>query len=150
MQDHILHFFQLHPQLAVAASLLISIMVAMLGVIPSVFVTGANILFFGFWKGTLVSFLGEMAGAAISFFLYRKGFKIKTQKVLQKFPNVRRLIDAKGKQAFTLILSLRLLPFVPSGIVTFAAAIGKVSIIIFFVLIRWIHSRINCKFTCGK
>jgi len=133
LQDQIIHFFQQCPHIAILASLLISIVVAILGVVPSIFITGANILFFGFLKGTLLSFLGETIGAAIAFFLYRKGFKSKTQKGLQKFPKVSRLIEVQGKEAFTLILSLRLLPFVPSGLVTFTAAIGKVSITTFFI-----------------
>ena len=37
------------------------------------------------------------------------------------------------KKAFWLILSLRLIPFVPSGIVTFAAAIGQVSATTFLI-----------------
>jgi uncharacterized membrane protein YdjX (TVP38/TMEM64 family) len=47
------------------------------------------------------------------------------------YPRLVNLLDASGKEAFTLIFSLRLLPFVPSGLVTFAGAIGSVSIGIF-------------------
>ena len=43
-----------------------------------------------------------------------------------------RLVDSKGKDAFVLILILRLIPFVPSGLVTFGAAIGEVSVLVFF------------------
>jgi len=100
-------------------------------VVASVFITAANILFFGFWQGTLISFLGESAGAALAFLLYRKGFKRGTQNSLQRFPKASSLLLAEGKNAFVLILSLRLLPFVPSGLVTFAAAVGKVSIWLF-------------------
>jgi uncharacterized membrane protein YdjX (TVP38/TMEM64 family) len=133
VQDQILHFFQQYPHLAILASLLISIVIAVLGVIPSIFITGANILFFGFWQGTAISFFGEAVGAAIAFFLYLKGFKTSSQKSLHKFPKIKQLIDAQGWKAFSLIVSLRLLPFVPSGIVTFAAAIGNVSIITFLL-----------------
>jgi uncharacterized membrane protein YdjX (TVP38/TMEM64 family) len=131
VQEQLLQFFQQHPQLAIAISLLISIIIAVLGVIPSVFITGANILFFGFWPGILISFLGEAIGAAVAFVLYRKGFKKGVQKKLDAFPKASQLIEADGKEAFGLILSLRLLPFVPSGLVTFAAAIGKVSAALF-------------------
>lgn len=106
-------------------SLLLSVVVAVLGLIPSVFITAANILFFGFWEGTAISFAGEALGAGVSFLLYRKGFKKTTQKRLQRFSKVQQLVNAEGKQAFWLVLSLRLLPFVPSGLVTFAAAIGR-------------------------
>jgi uncharacterized membrane protein YdjX (TVP38/TMEM64 family) len=101
--------------------------VAVAGVIPSFFVTAANILFFGFWQGTCISFLGEAIGAIIAFFLYRKGFKKSIAHQLHQFPKVQRLLEAEGRQAFLLILSLRLIPFVPSGLVTFAAAIGRVA-----------------------
>lgn len=131
MQESLLQFFQQHPQLAIAISLLISIVIAILGVVPSVFITGANILFFGFWPGLLLSFLGEAIGAAIAFVLYRKGFKKGVEKKLDAFPKAAQLIKAEGREAFGLILSLRLLPFVPSGLVTFAAAVGKVSAPIF-------------------
>ncbi len=105
----------------------------MLGVFPSVFVTAANILFFGFWNGTFISFLGEAIGAGIAFVLYRRGFKKKIEKGLDKYPKVKRLINADDKEAFYLVFSLRLIPFVPSGLITFAAAVGKVTFLIFIL-----------------
>lgn len=126
MINSLLHFFEQYPQLAAASSICISIIVAVAGILPSVFVTAANILFFGFWEGTLVSFIGEAAGAAIAFLLYRKGFRKKVQAGAGRYPKVKRLMEATGTEAFYLVFSLRLLPFVPSGLVTFAAAVGKI------------------------
>ena len=105
---------------------------AILGVIPSIFITAANIIFFGFWNGTLISFLGESIGAGVAFVLYRKGFRARSAKALEKHPQVKRLIEAGNREAFYLVLSLRLIPFVPSGLVTFAAAIGRSSLPVFF------------------
>ena len=133
MQEEVLRIFGANPQLAVTISLLLGILVAVLGVVPSVFLTAANILFFGFWPGTAISFAGEALGAAAAFLLYRKGFKKKTEKGMQQFPKAKKLVEATGREAFILILSLRLLPFVPSGLVSFAAAIGKVSLLLFLV-----------------
>ncbi|HYK57439.1 MAG TPA: VTT domain-containing protein, partial [Flavisolibacter sp.] len=110
MKEQILTIFREYPNAAIFISLAISILIALLGVVPSVFITAANILFFGFWKGTLISFLGEAIGAIIAFWLYRKGFKQKLHQQLEKFPRAQRLLEAEGKQAFLLILSLRLLP----------------------------------------
>ena len=131
MKEQLLSIFQQHPQLAILISLAISILVAVLGLVPSVFITAANILFFGFWKGTLISFLGEVIGAAAAYFLYRRGFKKASQNSLERFPKVQRLVNAEGRVAFLLILSLRLIPFVPSGLVTFAAAVGTVTPAVF-------------------
>lgn len=125
MKETILHLFEHYSQAAILISLLLSIVIAVLGVVPSVFITAANILFFGFWQGTAISFAGEALGAAVSFLLYRKGFRKRSQKGLSRFPKLQLLVNAEGKQAFWLVLSLRLLPFVPSGLITFAAAIGR-------------------------
>lgn len=131
MQTELLRLFAAYPAAALLISLAVSVLIAVLGVVPSVFVTAANILFFGFWKGTLVSFLGEALGAAVSFWLYRKGFKKGIAQQLQRFPNLQRLVAARGREAFVLIVSLRLLPFVPSGLVTFAGAVGVVPAVLF-------------------
>lgn len=133
MQQQLLQFFEQHVQWAIAISLGVSVVVAVVGVLPSVFVTAANILFFGFWEGVLLSFLGEALGAAIAFLLYRKGFQKGAGKKLKQFPKAAALVDAQGSKAFGLIFSLRLLPFVPSGLVTFAAAIGKISLPLFVI-----------------
>ncbi|WP_462248833.1 TVP38/TMEM64 family protein [Ferruginibacter sp.] len=133
MENSLLQVFKEYPHLAAVISIGISIIIAVLGFIPSVFITAANILFFGFWNGTLISFAGETIGAAIAFILYRKGFKRITSNKLQQYPKVKRLVDAENKEAFYLIFSLRLIPFVPSGLITFAAAVGKVSFIIFCI-----------------
>jgi uncharacterized membrane protein YdjX (TVP38/TMEM64 family) len=127
LKEAILQLFEQYPQLAIIISLLLSVVVAILGLVPSFFITAANILFFGFWQGTLISFAGEALGAAVSFSLYRKGFKQSAQKGLERFPKVQQLVNAEGKEAFWLVLSLRLLPFVPSGLITFAAAVGRIN-----------------------
>ncbi|MBE4909737.1 TVP38/TMEM64 family protein [Bacillus luteolus] len=133
MEERLLDLFFQYREMAILISLLASVLVAVLGIVPSVFVTAANILFFGFVQGTLISFAGEAIGALVAFLLYRKGFKNISKKHLEKYPKLGKLIQSEGKDAFLLILSLRLLPFVPSGLVTFAGAIGKVSIGLFTV-----------------
>ena len=133
MVDSLLQLFKEHQNLAIVISIFISIIIAILGVVPSVFITAANILFFGFWNGLFISFLGEALGAGIAFLLYRKGFKKTVERKLDAYPKVKKLIDAENKEAFYLVLALRLIPFVPSGLITFAAAVGKISFPVFIV-----------------
>ena len=132
MKQELLRLFAEHPQSALLISIFINIIIALAGIIPSFFITAANILFFGFWEGTLISFIGESTGAVLAFLLYRWGFKKAASEKIQRFPKAARLLEAGPREAFGLIFSLRLLPFVPSGLVTFAAAIGRVSFFIFF------------------
>jgi uncharacterized membrane protein YdjX (TVP38/TMEM64 family) len=133
VKEALLELFRAHPTAAIVISLLVSLLVAIAGILPSVFVTAANIAFFGFWEGFVLSFLGEALGALISFLLYRKGFRKAVDIKSARFPKLQRLIQAEGREAFGLVLSLRLLPFVPSGMVTFAAAVGRISTGTFFV-----------------
>ncbi|MGL4762619.1 MAG: TVP38/TMEM64 family protein [Sarcina sp.] len=117
-----------YAYLAIPLSLLVSIIIALLGVVPSFFVTGANIIFFGPVKGFLISLLGEVIGGVITFYLYRMGFKTKA-KGLAKYKMIDSIIHSKGKKAAMLIFEARLLPFVPSGFVTLAAAISEVAVV---------------------
>ena len=127
MKEQVINLLRDHAQIAFLISISISLLIAVAGLIPSFFMTTANIIFFGFWRGIFISFLGEALGAIVAFILYRKGFKKIATTRLQKFPTAQRLLDSKGAEAFLLVLYLRLIPFVPSGLVTFAAAVGRVS-----------------------
>lgn len=130
MQENVMALFQHYSEVTYIISILLNIVIAIFALVPSFFLTAANILFFGFWEGTMLSYLGEIAGAIVSFWLYRKGFRKFTSKKQVK-NKLSRLLTLEGIDAFFLILSLRLLPFVPSGVVTFMSAIGKVSLLIF-------------------
>ena len=107
---------------AVLLSILVNIIISILGVVPSFFITAANIAVFGFWTGTLVSFLGESLGAIVSFYLYRKGIKAFAPSVLDKYEPLRKLQRTSGYEAFYLVVAFRLFPFMPSGLVTLAGA----------------------------
>lgn len=133
MQQAIIELFQTNPQVAIMISLLLSIAISILGVVPSVFLTAANLIVFGFWGGLFLSFAGEVLGATVSFFLYRKGFKRLNDTRAFQYPKVQKLLQANQKEAFALIISLRILPFIPSGLVTFVAAVGQTTFFTFFI-----------------
>ncbi|WP_053344755.1 TVP38/TMEM64 family protein [Peribacillus butanolivorans] len=117
---------------SIAVSVLLNILISVLGFIPSVFITAANITVFGFEKGLILSYIGEIAGAVISFWLYRKGLQSFKPKFL-KNRWLKQLQNSQGWRAFWMILMLRLLPFIPSGVINLTAAISKTSVIIFFI-----------------
>ncbi|WP_057912605.1 TVP38/TMEM64 family protein [Peribacillus muralis] len=117
--------------LAIVVSLIMNVIISVLSFIPSVFITAANITVFGFQNGLIVSYIGEIIGAAVSFWLYRRGI----QSIPPKFMNNRwimRLQKSQGFPAFWMILLLRLLPFIPSGVINLAAALSRASMMIFF------------------
>lgn len=117
-----------YSHLAIVISLVVSVIIALLGVLPSFFVTGANIVFFGPINGFLISLLGEVIGGVITFALYRLGFKKKVEG-LSKYKLIDKIVHSEGRKAAFLIFEARLLPFVPSGFVTLASAISDVHIV---------------------
>ena len=121
--------------LAILLSLMVNIVISIAGVIPSTFVTAANIIYFGFAGGLAVSIIGEALGAIVSFLLYRKGIKKLEEKFSAKpsLNMLERLKNTRGLEAFMLVLILRIFPFAPSGLVTLAASISKISAIAFAV-----------------
>lgn len=130
--DNLVNILNTYSFIAIPISLTVSIIIALLGVIPSVFVTGANIIFFGPINGFLISLFGEVIGGVITFYLYRFGFKKKASS-LSKYKMIENIINSKGKKAAFLIFEARLLPFIPSGFVTLGAAISEITILPYFI-----------------
>ncbi len=133
MEINIIALLDKYVEYAIIISVSINILVSILGVIPSFFITAANIIFFGFWQGITVSFFGETLGAIITFILYRKGFKNISNKKIDKYPKAKKVIYLKGRKAFLSIFSMRLMPFIPSGIITMLGAIGEISLLSFSI-----------------
>ncbi|MGI1805683.1 TVP38/TMEM64 family protein [Exiguobacterium sp. TDN 0502] len=133
MEQHVIQTFELFGPFAPFISVLVGVVVSVLGVLPSTFVTAANLVYFGLWMGTLLSFIGEVLGAGCAFLLYRRGLRYALRRPLPvRFVRLQQKLQAqKGRKAFLTILLLRLLPFVPSGIVNIVSAASGVSVLLF-------------------
>ncbi|MED0958777.1 TVP38/TMEM64 family protein [Bacillus paramycoides] len=133
MAETIQNFLIEYYSIAIPLSLLINVVISLLGVIPSIFLTAINIQLFGLTNGTIISIVGEALGAIISFYIYRLGLQKFTHNKVNKYPQVERLLYVEGKEAFLLVLSFRLIPFIPSSIVTLFAALGNMSLLSFSI-----------------
>lgn len=131
--NDILEILKNNSAMSIPISLLISIGISLVGILPSVFITGANIIFFGPVNGFLISLLGETIGAYITFIVYRLGFKKKIEKFTGKHRLISKIVESDGKTAGLLIFQGRIIPFIPSGVITLAASISNVNSVIFTV-----------------
>ncbi len=111
--------------IAVLISVIVNIVISIVGVIPSAFLTAINVTVFGFWGGFSVSLIGEIAGSLVAFWLYRKGFRKFVNNRSKHTPRMKKLLDASPREAIWLVIGLRLMPFIPSGLVTLYAAVSK-------------------------
>ncbi|MFS0646109.1 TVP38/TMEM64 family protein [Siminovitchia sp. 179-K 8D1 HS] len=133
MANEVIQWFPENPAIATVISIILNIFVAVSGIFPSAPITAGNIIFFGFKIGVLMSIIGEAAGAIVSFLLYRKGLskllihdKVKNRLLI-------RLKYTHGVEAVFLVLVLRVLPFIPSGAVTLAAAFSQMRLFSFSI-----------------
>lgn len=112
---------------AILFSITLNSVINVIGFVPSVFVTGANVIVWGPWLGGLISWLGEVIGSAAAFFLYRLGVQKVRIKRHQDWKWVKTLNQmTRLRQILSLILA-RIAPFVPSGVVNIASAFTTVS-----------------------
>lgn len=112
----------------IVISIALNSIIAVAGVLPSAFLTALNVQLLGFGPGVVVSIVGEAVGAVISFILYRKALHRYTSPDGKR---LRRLREAQGVEAWFLVLGLRLVPFIPSGLVTLSAAFSRMSLLSF-------------------
>ncbi|MCM3609860.1 VTT domain-containing protein [Planococcus sp. MERTA32b] len=88
--------------------------------------TGLNISSFGITLGTTLSLSGEIFGAIAGFYLYRFGFK-KMDPAWLKNRFWTKIQESSPSQVFWTVILLRLIPFVPSGLVTAGASLTPIS-----------------------
>lgn len=118
---------------AIAASILLNILISISGVIPSAFLSGANAVTFGLPLGFTVSLAGEVLGAFVSYWLYRKGLLVLRRKDARLRRWRERIDNAGSIRQFLLILVARIMPFIPSGAVTFFAAWINMNVLAFMI-----------------
>lgn len=133
MVQEIENLFHTYRDFAFTISILINIVAHIVGVIPIFFLTAINVKVFGMTGGFICSVIGESLGVGVTFILYRLGFKKMVTNKFQDHPRLQKLLHVKGKQAFWLLFSLRMVPFLPSSLITFFAALGEVSFMNFFI-----------------
>lgn len=112
--------------------LIFNISMGAVGFFPSFLLTALNISSFGLTIGTLLSLSGEIFGAIAGFYLYRYGFTKINPKWLKR-PFWLYIQRSSISRVFWAILLLRLLPFVPSGLVTAGAALTPIPGSLFMV-----------------
>lgn len=127
MDALLLYLHTIPLPLAIMLSICLNIGIAIVGVIPSVFLTAINVTVFGFWGGFYVSLIGEAIGSFVAFWLYRKGFRKFVDHKSKHAPRLQKLLHASPREAFLFVIGLRMMPFVPSGLVTLYASVGTMS-----------------------
>lgn len=119
---------------AVAGSILLNVVISITGVLPSIFLSGANAVVFGLTGGFFVSLAGEVIGAVLAFSLYRWGSrKMKTLSKWKESKWFYRVNESSRMKQMTGIVLLRINPLIPSGVVNFGASLTTISLTDFMI-----------------
>ncbi len=113
---------------AMLISIYINAAISIMGVIPSVFLTGANVLVFGLYKGFLISWAGEVIGATASFLLYRWGIKSAARIPTDRWKTIKTINALPGLRQIYFLTLLRMAPFVPSGLINLLGAFTAIEL----------------------
>ncbi|WP_199911659.1 TVP38/TMEM64 family protein [Dongshaea marina] len=106
-------------------------MLSVLAPIPTIIITFANAMLFGWWQGALLSWASSMAGATLCFYISRWcGRDVATRLIShQALGAIDRFFARHGQYA---ILIARLLPFISFKMVSYAAGLTSMSLWHFF------------------
>ena len=105
---------------------IVTIIQAVVPVIPFVILCSANGLLFGLTKGIIITMIGTLAGASITFFVSRQlGYKWAVKRYEQS--RLRNIARMNGPRGFFVILTLRLLPYFPAPVINVSAGVSQIS-----------------------
>lgn len=107
-------------------SIFLMILQAVIAPLPAFLITAANGLLFGLFWGTVVSLLGALAGAVVSFFIARWVFTNYAQKRIDGTRAETYLHQISGKYGFKIVLIARLVPVISFDLISYAAGLSTI------------------------
>lgn len=120
-------FFEVFTEFGPLAGILLVMIEAFIPILPlSVFVA-MNVMAFGFWLGYLYSWIGNVAGSLIVFFLIKKYGMAKFHKKIQKSKKIKNTFLWIKKHGFLPIFVLLTFPFTPSFLICGLSALAEIS-----------------------
>lgn len=112
---------------AIVASIVLSIIMTFCLIIPFVFLSAANGLVFGLGWGTVISWAGEVMGAIFAFSIYRYYLRPAFLHRFAHKKNWHYVEKISGEYGFVTVLTGRIFPVIPSGVLTAAASLSTIS-----------------------
>ena len=118
---------------SIAITLLLFIIMTFTIVFPFMILSGAAGIMYGLFWGTIISWMGEVAGAVIMFIFARCFLRKLIESWIHKSDYLKQVDDYSEAKGFKALLIARLMPLAPSGIITAIAAISRISSRDFFL-----------------
>lgn len=92
--------------------------------LPSIFILMVNGIVFGIGEGIAISWLSEVVGVTIGFWLLRVFLRNKAERIIAKSSRLRKL---DGYSNMMTMIIARALPYSPNGVITALGAVSCIS-----------------------
>lgn len=114
-------------------SIMLMILQSIIAPIPAFLISGANGAIFGIFWGIVVSWIGAMFGATLSFYIARWFGENLIKKLTKKKGLWDKVDQISTKHGFKVVLIGRLLPFISFDFLSYSAGLSKMKIVPFMV-----------------
>jgi uncharacterized membrane protein YdjX (TVP38/TMEM64 family) len=109
-------------------SIFLMILQAVIAPLPAFLITESNGLVFGVYWGTVISWVGAMLGALISFMISRLFFETFAKRLLGEKKSMKYLDRMSSKYGFKVVLIARLLPFISFDLISYVAGLSSIKL----------------------
>ena len=113
---------------AMLFSFLLVVIANIMGFLPAILFSTANVMLFGIIPGIILSWLAEVVGATVAFLLMRTIFRASAEKLIAKNSCLTKIDNSSNENGFQAMLIARAIPYIPSGVLNALGAISKISI----------------------
>jgi uncharacterized membrane protein YdjX (TVP38/TMEM64 family) len=108
-------------------SIILMTIQAVIAPLPAFLITATNGLVFGVFWGTVISWIGALCGALVSFFISRL-FVENFLKIIRHQKGYEYINRMSSKYGFKVVLTARLLPFISFDLISYAAGLSTIKV----------------------
>lgn len=113
---------------AMLFSFILVVIANIMGILPAILFSTANVMLFGLVQGILLSWLAETIGATVAFLLMRTVLRSVAEKYIAKNQCLTKIDKLSNANGFKAMFIARAIPYIPSVVLNALGAISKISI----------------------
>ncbi|WP_261676756.1 TVP38/TMEM64 family protein [Staphylococcus equorum] len=157
-EEQVQYWFDLFENLGYIVGFLLPFIEAFIPILPIIVFVIVNVNAYGFIIGTLLAWMGTVAGSYIVFLFFRRLTHTRYMKKIQQRTSVQRLIHFIDRKGVLPIFILMCFPFTPSALVNIVASLSHIkahayltvliaSKFVMIGLVGWLGNDITTLFT---
>ncbi|EIT84526.1 hypothetical protein A374_14390 [Fictibacillus macauensis ZFHKF-1] len=125
--ENIQHLLGQYRDLGFLPGILLPLLEAIIPVIPLVVIVVGNAAAYGFWLGSLYSWIGAVLGSVIVFYAVRKLGQKKFLHFVTKHKKIAKMLGWMERHGFGTLFLIYCFPFTPSALINVIAGLSRIN-----------------------